>query len=334
MENDKIDFVIPWVDGNDPDWIREFNKYSPNKKIFSEDLSKERFRDYGLLRYWFRGVEKFAPWVNKVHFITCGQKPEWLNLNAPKLNWVKHSDYIPKEYLPVFSSHPIELMMHKIPNLAEKIVYFNDDFFLTSPVRNKSFFKNNLPCDSALLNAFCPDEFVSHVLVNDLKIINDRFSKKSVLKKNFLKWINLKYGKSLIRTFCLLPCPDFTGIHVTHMPQPFLKSTLEEVWEKEKDILEKTMSHKFRDVSDVNQWLFRFWALCKGQFVPVNPFKGKKYFSFDNSLKEISDAIRKQKYKEIVINDCGKNAIDFERYMTEIAAAFEAILPEKSSFEL
>ena len=25
---DKIDFVIPWVDGNDPIWIAEKNKYS------------------------------------------------------------------------------------------------------------------------------------------------------------------------------------------------------------------------------------------------------------------------------------------------------------------
>ena len=24
------------------------------------------------LKYWFRGVEKFAPWVNKIYFITYG----------------------------------------------------------------------------------------------------------------------------------------------------------------------------------------------------------------------------------------------------------------------
>ena len=140
--NQDIDFVIPWVDGSDPAWIEEFNKYCPEDKRII-DASEKRYRDYGLLRYWFRGVEQFAPWVRKVHFVTCGQKPDWLNLSAPKLHGVQHKDYIPQEYLPVFSSHPIELMMHKIPGLAEQIVYFNDDFFLTSPVRKKFFFRNS-----------------------------------------------------------------------------------------------------------------------------------------------------------------------------------------------
>lgn len=332
--NFDVDFVIPWVDGSDPEWIKEFNKYAPLEKQVAEDSSKERYRDMGLLRYWFRGVEKFAPWVRKVHFITNGQKPDWLNLNAPKLHWVKHEDYIPKEFLPVFSSHPIELYIHKIPSLAEHFVYFNDDFYLTSNIEKEFFFKKGLPCDSAILNVFPPDDFVSHILMNDIEVINKNFSKHSVIKNNFTKWFSLSYGKSLLRTFCLLPWPDFTGFHVTHLPQPFLKSTLNEVWNNEKEILEKTMSHKFRSTNDVNQWLFRFWALCKGEFVPQSPTKWKKYFSFENPCSEICNAIKNQKYKEIVINDCGENSEEFASYMKKIAKAFEEILLEKSSFEL
>lgn len=330
----QIDFVLPWVDGSDPEWVEQFNKYVPKENQRSVDVGKERYRDTGLLRYWFRGVEKFAPWVRKIHFITNGQKPSWLNINAEKLHFVKHTDYIPEKYLPVFSSHPIELMMHRIPDLAEQIVYFNDDLFLTAPVKKNFFFKNGLPCDSAILNAFPPDDFVSHVLMNDIEIINRHFSKFSVIKTNCSKWFSLRYGKSLLRTFCLLPWPDFTGFHVTHLPQPFLKSTLDEVWNNEKEILEKTMSHKFRSTNDVNQWLFRFWALCKGEFVPQSPTKWKKYFSFENPCSEICNAIKNQKYKEIVINDCGKNSEEFAFYMEKITEAFEEILPEKSNFEL
>ena len=29
--NNKIDFVITWVDGNDPKWQKEKNKYKPEK---------------------------------------------------------------------------------------------------------------------------------------------------------------------------------------------------------------------------------------------------------------------------------------------------------------
>ena len=178
--NFDIDFIVPWVDGSDPQWIAEFNKYCPEDKRII-DASAKRYRDYGLLKYWFRGVEKFAPWVRKVHFVTCGQKPEWLNLDAPKLHWVKHEDYIPREYLPVFSANPIEMYMHHIPDLAEHFVYFNDDFFLIAPVKETFFFKNGLPCDSAILGTISLTD-IGHILLNNNNLINQRFNKKKVEK--------------------------------------------------------------------------------------------------------------------------------------------------------
>ena len=127
-ENYPIDFVVTWVDGNDPIWQAEKAKYSPNKNADNRNV---RFRDWDNMQYWFRAVEKFAPWVNKIHFVTYGHLPKWLNTDNPKLNIVKHSDFIPKEYLPTFSSHSIELNLHRIEGLAERFVYFNDDMFLT-----------------------------------------------------------------------------------------------------------------------------------------------------------------------------------------------------------
>ena len=147
MSDNKIDFVIIWVDGGDIEWQKQRNIYSGKDP---EDLADYRFRDWENLKYWFRGVEKFAPWVNNVYFVTCGHYPKWLNLNNPKL---KHEDYIPIEYLPTFSSHTIELNLHRIKGLSENFVYFNDDFFLTKPVSPDFFFKNDLPCISAGLNA-------------------------------------------------------------------------------------------------------------------------------------------------------------------------------------
>ena len=69
-ECEKIDFVVLWVDGNDPTWQEQFNRYAPKDKQIAIDASAERYRDWDCLRYWFRGVEQFAPWVNKVHFVT------------------------------------------------------------------------------------------------------------------------------------------------------------------------------------------------------------------------------------------------------------------------
>ena len=93
---------------NDPKWQADFSKYSGRKENTKNGVSEARFRDNGFLRYWFRGVEKFAPWVRRIHFVTSGQKPEWLDESNPKINLVNHKDYIPEEFLPTYNSVVIE----------------------------------------------------------------------------------------------------------------------------------------------------------------------------------------------------------------------------------
>ncbi len=329
--NQDIDFVIPWVDGSDPAWIEEFNKYCPEDKRII-DASEKRYRDFGLLRYWFRGVEQFAPWVRKVHFVTCGQKPDWLNLSAPKLHWVQHKDYIPQEYLPVFSSHPIELMMHKIPGLAEQIVYFNDDFFLTSPVRKKFFFRNGLPCDSAILGTISLTD-IGHILLNNNNLINSVFSKKKVIRGNLGKWLNVKYGKALARTLLLLPYAGFTGFYNPHYAVPYTKSLLEEVWRTFPDALTTTMGQRFRSQQDVNQYLFQDYRFCTGQFYPMPPHYRKKMITLSkDNVALAAETIRQQRFAQIVLND--SDDVDFDAACMALADAFESILPEKSVFEV
>ena len=152
MDN-KIDFVITWVDGNDPVWRKDFKHYS---EIEGKEVDKRPvwFRNWDNLQYWFRGVEKFAPWVNNIYFVTYGHLPEWLNVNHPKLQIVKHEDFIPKEYLPTFSSRVIGFFFHRIKGLSEKFVYFNDDMFLINNVRPDRFFRDGLPCDFPGLSDF------------------------------------------------------------------------------------------------------------------------------------------------------------------------------------
>ena len=121
-EDQQIDFVLAWVDGSDPDWQRRKAQIVGGA---SADDGVFRYREWGLLPYWFRGVEKFAPWVRKIHFICDQEPPAWLNTDHPKLHIVRHEDYLPDVYRPAFSSHPIELNMHRIPGLSEQFVYYN-----------------------------------------------------------------------------------------------------------------------------------------------------------------------------------------------------------------
>ena len=330
----EIDFVIIWVDGSDPEWLAEKAKYAPPADT---DSRPERYRDWGLLPYWFRGVEKFAPWVRKIHFVTWGHIPKWLNTSHPKLNIVRHDEYIPEKYLPTFSSHTIELNLHRIEGLSENFVYFNDDMFLTAPVSEETFFKNGLPCDSGVLNVHCYSPTVSFHMapIKDIGMINKYFDMKEVIKKDPAKWFSPLYGKQLLRTFALLPCPRFPGMWQHHLPSSFCKSTFEELWNIEGAELDDTCIRKFRYVLDYNQWLFREWQIAKGEFVPRSTRIGASMqMTGRDGCAEICSYIRKRKGRMICINDGAMTDSEFEENKRDIIDAFESILPERSGFEV
>ena len=326
-----IDIVLLWVDGDDPVWRAEYEKYAPK---VNGDKRNVRFRDWDNLRFLFRGIEKYAPWVSKVHFVTCGHIPDWLNLNAPKLNFVKHSDFIPNEYLPTFNSNPIEMNIHRIKDLAEQFIYFNDDTFLIDSVSEERFFKNGLPCDIAALNTMQPNtQGIDHIICNDLILINKYFAKRNLLKEHFEKWINVKYLSQWYRTLALLPWSLHTGFVDPHLPNAYLKSTFERVWELEPEILQKTAESRFRNITDVNQYLIRYWRLCSGEFSPYNVWKDSELITIqNNNLNYISDVIRNQRKKVICLNDAD-STVDFDKAKMSLIRDFEVILPEKSSFE-
>lgn len=330
MSNQKIDFVLIWVDGSDEKWRKEKAKYS------GEDKRESKYRDWDLLKYWFRGVEKFAPWVNQVHFVTCGHLPKWLNTECPKLHIVKHSDYIPEEYLPTFSSHPIELNLHRIPGLAEHFSYFNDDMYIISPVQPEDFFKDGLPRDRAVLTVNCVKESweIQHINNQDTSIINEEFDFKECLKKNRSKWFCLKNGKDNLRNLWLLPCPRFPGFKHEHANSNLLKNTMEKVWDKYPDVLNRTSEHKFRTHLDVNQWVFKDWQIASGNFCPVEKQSLFVDLKFNEKLTEAQDIIESQKTKILCINDA-ENIDDakFKSMKAELQKSFDIILGEKSKFE-
>lgn len=330
MDN-KIDFVLTWVDGNDPEWQKEKQKYQSNKH---GDKRIIRFRDWDNLHYWFRAVEQFAPWVNRIHFVTWGHIPEWLNVNHPKINIVKHSDFLPEEYTPSFSPRPMELNFHRIKGIADQFVYFNDDMFITKPVKKEDFFKNGLPVDVAIpYPCYSVNKVGAGAIIsNNLEIINTHFNKKKSIRRNLLKWYNLKYKKHIISQFAMLPYNNFTGLLSTHIPHSYLKSTYEKVWEHEEKILDHTSRTKFRNKSNVNQWVMRYWQLASGNFMPRDISDGKNFMLEDDS-REALKAIENQKYKLLCLNDT-IDILDFDGLKKNIQESFNSILPTKSMYEI
>lgn len=338
--NFPIDFVITWVDGNDPVWREEKEHYlHPDKPSTQIDNRESRYRDWDNLRYWFRAVEKYAPWVHQIHLVTYGHIPKWLNLDAPKLNIVHHSDFIPREYLPVFSSHPIELNLHRIPGLSEHFVYFNDDFFLTSPVCPKDFFVNGLPCDSleesplALSGNYAISGIMNSVNNNDIMFASRHFDRKTSRKTMKHLWYNLHDPHAALKNLILNILNDrhFFGFNIHHLPQAYRKSTFQEVWQTEPELLHETCTHRFRNAQDVSQCVFKFWQLLTGQFHPYNKRTFGQKFNVGVQMDLICKAISIQQYKAICIND--SPSVNFEETKQRINRLFADMLPEKSTFE-
>lgn len=330
-ENMDIDIVVLWVDGSDPEWQAERSKYA--KK--TEDSDVVRFRDWKLMRYWFRSVEKNMPWVRKIHFVTCGHYPSWLDLNHPKLHFVKHSDFIPSQYLPTFNANTIELNLHRIEGISERFVYFNDDMLALDCVKPEDVFFGGLPCGSAVVSpliAMTPGWKFGHILLNDISFVNTHFRMKEVVKGNSDKWFSPKYGRFLLKNvYNMLFRNYFLGFEVFHEPSSMLKSTYEAVWNMSPDLLDKTSGHKFRDLEDVNQYIMTYYHFCTNHFAPRSP-KCVGYFDLDNQNQKLIDAINKRKYKFIVLNDSEK-VTDFQKAQSRLAAVLEEVFPEKSSFE-
>lgn len=328
-----IDFVVTWVNMDDPEWQNEFSKYSGNKDNTKNGVSKARFRDYGFLKYWFRGVEKFAPWVRKIHFVTSGQKPDWLDENNPKIHLVSHKDFIPAEFLPTYNSVVIERYMYRIPGLAEHFVYFNDDFFIINNINPKRFFRNGLPCDIAVFT-YNPSWSQWYVRIkNNIRLINRHFDKKEVMKRWHDKWFHKSYGSRARWNYLLHFYNKFITLRVPHNAQPYLKSTFEEVWAEESEELTRTSVNRFRALDDYTPELFRIWQICKGNFEPYNTYSDTKMFPLMVKSKKAVKAIYEQAYSLICLND-NVHIRNYDIVMQNLHDAFQSILPEKSSFEL
>ncbi len=225
-----VDIVYTWVDGSDPAWnaAREQRLSGITGTAQTRESSGQaRFLDRDELRYSFRSIHLFAPWVRKIHLVTAGQVPDWLDTDHPMVNLVDHTDILPADGLPTFNSHAIETSLHTIEGLSEQFVYFNDDFFLARPVRPEAFFS------PAGLNAV----FFSPMTIG----LSDLPDAPPYLKA---AWNNRNL---LHQTFGAV-----TTHNLAHAPYPHRVSVLRALTEAFPEVMAATARSPFRNDTDVS----------------------------------------------------------------------------------
>ena len=339
METAKIDFVITWVDEADPIWYKEKLETLKKQGKAAEEMidnSTSRYRDWDILKYWFRGGEKFAPWVNQIHFVTYGHVPDWLNEKHSKLHIVKNEDFIPQEFRPTFSSHPIEWNFHRIEWLTENFVYFNDDMFLIKKVSPEDFFRDERPVDMLALQpdvANADDQIMPYIYLNNAMVLAKYFDKRENMKKQPGAYFHpgyplIYFGYNLLE----MAFPRFTGFYTVHGPSPLKKESYRFFWKNAEELLHRVCCHPFRHKEDISQYVLREYQKLSGNFVPKNIHKFCRYFNLQPENPELVKTITKQKSKCICINDSNFE-IPYEKVKQELNHAFSILFPEKSQFE-
>lgn len=332
-----IDFVLPWLDHKDHDWCDNYYQYS-NEKEFDFET---RFRDWGWLRFWLRGVECYAPWVHRIFILSVNPRPSWLKADHPKLVWVDHKEFIPSEYLPTFCANTIELNLHRIDGLSEHFVYFNDDMLLNAPVSPEYYFRNGMPVDASAEALFymphCENGTWGTQIMEycNVGLLKRHFHRSEVVKGNWWKW----YGSYLpisfrIKAFLVGRQSEFVNFYTPHLEKPLLKSVFDEVWDAEPVFLKNSCS-RFRKNFSANVYLMRLWHLASNRFYPDRcRLKGHYYEILPETINAICFEIEKGHTSSICLNDVPQCNVEFYHYARQrIISSFLIKYPHPSSFE-
>ena len=302
-----IDLVYTWVDGNDPIWQKEKEKYAKlaNLPINNFAAAKERFEDNDELKYSLRSVEKFMPWIHKIYIVTNGQIPEWLNLNHPKIKIITHEQILEKSALPTFNSMAIETGLQNIPELSEYFIYSNDDFFVKRTLTPGYFFNK---------------------------------SKKPILRMRKMvtsttPWIN-ESGKLNIENILytsdifLYKFNEIYPYTFVHTMAPYRKSdyiTTAKIFEKE---FKNTMHAKFRKGNLISRVIINYYELYnKSAILKKN---SPDLIIHLSEIYNFTDFITENNFPTFCVED-DKDATTEDKKIFK--AHLQKLYPQKSSFE-
>lgn len=237
-----IDIVYSWVDGNDQGWLDVKNRYLENTSLTTPDAhTANRFCNNNELLYSLRSVARHAPFFNHIYIVTMNQIPSWL-ADHPRITVIDHSQIFPHSAdLPTFNSHAIESNLHRIPNLSEHFIYFNDDVFLGAKVSPSDFFTE----DGKVKVLFSPS-------LSPTGEAEQEETSYRTAWRNTNALLDLHYGAD----------PRY---RLNHAPFALIKSYLVMSEEKFPSVFSTNSSHRFRSSSDynvINGLVQYHWLYC------------------------------------------------------------------------
>lgn len=267
MQLDHIDAVVTWVDGSDENHQLKRKQALAKESVRQQNelltgSDKTRFLDNGEIEYCLKSIRRFAPWVRKIFLVTDEQVPSFLTpetMAEHNIEIVDHkvifSGY--EEVLPTFNTRTIETALWRIPGLAPRFIYFNDDFLLARKTKPKHFFKNGNPVLRGRWSSMKKygnwrirfNDFVSFVAKHVFGITR---SMHLLLQVRSAKLAGFK------DSFYRFP----------HVPHPVRTKTLEKFFKKKPELFERNIRYKFRNTNQFSAiFLAHHLEIVKGSAV-------------------------------------------------------------------
>lgn len=311
MEND-IDLVYLWVDGSDPKWVEKRNACIGRPEEGSGVNCKGRYADNDELKYSLRSVEQYAPWIRTIFIVADEQTPRWLDTLHPKIRMVDHKEILPAGSLPCFNANVLEHHLHKIPGLAERFLFANDDMFFNRPVAPGDFFApDGLPIARMnrrpfrKLTLFIREKVLGKPMSNYLQII-----------QNAALAVERKYG-------------TYYGDKAHHNIDAYLKSDYAHVREVFESEIAPTLGNHVRASNDIQRNLYTYAALAEKR-MHRRYVGGRTSFRFHIDNAKHYAKLAKYDPMLFCMND-SQYATDADRQ--RVTAFLSERFAEKSSFE-
>lgn len=291
-----MDIIIAYVDGQDPVWQKDYEKY------MNAPVLAKRFRDWGTLPYLFRGIQYKMPFIENVFLVVSheSQVPDWVDRENVKV--VLHKDYIPQEYLPTFNSTTISLFLHKITGLGEQYLYFNDDIFPVGECKPEDYFRKGKVSIGISTHLFVSGMYKHHV----------------------------KSSNQLARK-ALGKCPSPFFIRPQHACIPMLKSECEKIFAEQEAAIRGSVS-RIRSNDNLNMSLYMSYLYYQGKV--INKRISCKHVSMAAvTPSSIGSYITSPSRSFVCINDVSMSEEKYVEFRKALLEAFESKFPHKSRFE-
>jgi hypothetical protein len=234
-----VDAVVTWVDGADPAHRARLGAYLQSIGSAPPAARAARFHDAGEIDWCVASILRHAPWIGRIFIVADAQTPPLLARIAgtplgERIRIVDHREIFAgfERFLPTFNSRAIISALWRIPGLAERFVYFNDDFSLLRPVREQDFFRDG----------------------------------KVVVRGQWMRQSHRRPGRRIVQALKRLrgTQPDRAGNHdaqelsaklagfadryyrMFHNPYPMRRSTLQAFFDERPALLESNLAHRLR----------------------------------------------------------------------------------------